>query len=197
MKRRRATSRKPAKTQQTIKAKRRASSKAMPNRRLRPSALSKDTEVARLTPELAEACEQQTATSEILGAVARSSTDVQIVLDAVCQSAARLCKAYDASIWRPDGDRLVLVSHHGPITQVESIPLERGSVIGRSVLDRQTVHIADIQIRADEFPVSSEYARRRADAGICRVLRAIPAHDRSPDRRCRSGTDLRRRTRAV
>jgi GAF domain-containing protein len=160
VKRRRATSRKPAKTQQTIKAKRGAASKAAPNRQLRPSALSKDTEVARLTRELAGALEQQAATSEILGAVARSSTDVQIVLDSVCQSAARLCEAHDASIWRPDGDRLVLVSHHGPITQVESVPLERGSVIGRSVLDRQTVHIADVQIRGDEFPVTSEYARR-------------------------------------
>jgi signal transduction histidine kinase/putative methionine-R-sulfoxide reductase with GAF domain len=160
VKRRRAKSRKPGKTQQTTKAKRSAASKAAPNRRLGLSALSKDTEVARLTRELAEAREQQTATSEILGAVARSSTDVQVVLDSVCQSAAQLCEAYDASIWRPDGDRLVLVSHHGPITQVESVPLARGSVIGRSVLDKQTVHIADIQSRGDEFPVTSEYARR-------------------------------------
>ena len=158
MKGRRTTSRKPAKTQQTIK--RRAASKATPKRRLRPSALSKDREVARLTRELAEAREQQTATSEILGAVARSSTDVQIVLDSVCQSAAQLCEAYDASIWRPDGDRLVLVSHHGPITQVKSVPFERGSVIGCSVLDRQTVHVADVQSRGDEFPITSEYARR-------------------------------------
>jgi two-component system NtrC family sensor kinase len=160
VKRRRATSRKSRKPQQTTKAKRSVASKAAPNRRLGPSALSKDTEVARLTRELAEAREQQTATSEILGAVARSSTDVQVVLDSVCQSAAQLCEAYDASIWRPDGDRLVLVSHHGPITQVESVPLARGSVIGRSVLDKQTVHIADIQSRGDEFPVTSEYARR-------------------------------------
>jgi two-component system, NtrC family, sensor kinase len=160
VKRRRATSRKPAKIQQTVKAKRRAASKAAPNRRLRPSASSKDTEIARLTRELAEAREQQTATSALLSAVARSSTDVQIVLDSVCQRAAHLCEAYDASIWRPDGDRLVLVSHHGPITQVESVPLERGSVIGRSVLDRQTIHIADLQSRAGEFPVTGEYARR-------------------------------------
>src|SRR5499427_3180884 len=109
---------------------------------------------------LAEALEQQTATSEILGAVARSSTDLQIVLDTVCQSAARLCEAYDASIWCPDGDRLVLVAHHGPITQIESVPFVRGSVLGRSVLDKQTVHIADTQSLADEFPVTSEYARR-------------------------------------
>jgi GAF domain-containing protein len=117
-------------------------------------------ELAETQKHLAEALEQQTATSEILGIVARSPTDVQSVLGAVCQSAARLCEAYDAAIWRPDGDRLLLVAHHGPITQVESVPLVRGSVIGRSVLDKQTVHIADIQSRADEFPVTSEYARR-------------------------------------
>jgi GAF domain-containing protein len=117
-------------------------------------------ELAEARGHLTEALEQQNVTSEILGAVARSSTDVQIVLDTVCQSAARLCEAYDASIWCPDGDRLVLVAHHGPITQIESVPFVRGSVLGRSVLDKQTVHIADIQSMADEFPVTSEYAQR-------------------------------------
>ena len=123
VKRRRATSRKPAKTRQATKAKRGTASKPARNRRV--SALSKDTEVARLARELAEAREQQTATSEILGAVARSSTDVQVVLDAICASAARLCEAYDSTIWRPDGDRLVPAAHHGPIAQVGSLPLTR------------------------------------------------------------------------
>ena len=117
-------------------------------------------ELAESQKHLSEALEQQTATNEILGIVARSPADVQSVLGAVCQSAARLCEAYDAAIWRPEGDQLLLVAHHGPITQVESIPLVRGSVVGRSVLDKQTVHIADIQSRVDEFPVTSEYARR-------------------------------------
>jgi two-component system, NtrC family, sensor kinase len=117
-------------------------------------------ELAEARGHLTEALEQQNATSEILGAVARSATDVQIVLDTVCQSAARLCEAYGASVWCPDGDRLVLVAHHGPITQIESVPFVRGSVLGRSVLDKQTVHIADIQSLTDEFPVTSEYARR-------------------------------------
>src|SRR6516162_6328781 len=115
--------------------------------------------LAKAQKELAEALEQQTATSEILGVVARSTTDVQRVLDAVCQSAARLCEAYDSAIWRPDGDRLILVAHHGPIA-VESLPLIRGTVAGRSVLDKGTVHIADMQTQARKFPETSENARR-------------------------------------
>ena len=73
-------------------------------------------ELAEAQKHLAEALEQQTATSEILGVVARSTTDVQRVLDGLCQSATRLCEAYDSAIWRPDGDRLILVGHYGPIT---------------------------------------------------------------------------------
>src|SRR6516165_12362665 len=69
-------------------------------------------QLAEAQRQVREAQEQQNATSEILGAVARSSTNVQNVLDTMCQSAARLCEAYDASIWCPDGDRLVLVAHH-------------------------------------------------------------------------------------
>jgi two-component system, NtrC family, sensor kinase len=151
--RRRATSRKPAKAQQTIKAKRGTASKPTRNRR---HSVSKDTDVARLARELQEALEQQTATSEILGAVARSSTDVQLVLEAVCESAARLCQAYDAAIWRPDADRVLLAAHYGPITQVGSLPLVRGTAVGRAVIDKQTVHVADIQSHADEFPITSE-----------------------------------------
>jgi hypothetical protein len=63
-----------------------------------------------------------------------SPTDVQPVLDAVCRSAARLCEAYDSAIWRPDGNRLLVVAHQGPIN-VESLPLIRGTIAGRTVLD--------------------------------------------------------------
>jgi len=115
---------------------------------------------AELERKLAEALEQQTATSDILGVISRSPADVRAVLDAMCQSAARLCEAYDAAIWRPDGDRLLLVAHHGPIAQVNAVPLVRGSCVGRSVLEKCTVHIADIPTQADEFPITCEYARR-------------------------------------
>src|SRR6516164_7475844 len=127
-------------------------------RRIRPA--RQETEVARLTRELHEAQDQQRTTSEILGVVARSPTDLRSVLDTVCQSAAQLCEAYDATIWRPDGDRLLPAAHHGPITQIESVPLVRGTVVGRSVLDKRTFHVADFQTEVDKFPITSEYARR-------------------------------------
>ena len=50
-------------------------------------------ENVRLFQELKESLEQQTATSEILGVIASSPTDIQPVLDAVAASAARLCAA--------------------------------------------------------------------------------------------------------
>ena len=158
MSRRSQASGKPIKTSRKTAARKRGNAPKTAVRRS-PSA-RQETELARLTRELQEAQEQQRATSEILGVVARSRTDVRSVLETVCQSAAQLCEAYDATIWRPDGDRLLPAAHHGPITQIESIPLVRGTVLGRSILDKRTVHIADFQTQAAEFPITSEYARR-------------------------------------
>jgi two-component system NtrC family sensor kinase len=158
MSRRSQASGKPIKTSRKTAARKRGNAPKTAVRRS-PSA-RQETELARLTRELHEAQEQQRATSEILGVVARSRTDVRSVLETVCQSAAQLCEAYDATIWRPDGDRLLPAAHHGPITQIESIPLVRGTVLGRSILDKRTVHIADFQTQAAEFPITSEHARR-------------------------------------
>ena len=55
-------------------------------------------ENVRLFQELKESLEQQTATSEILGVIASSPTDIQPVLDVVAENAARLCDANNAII---------------------------------------------------------------------------------------------------
>jgi len=104
--------------------------------------------------ELTESLEQQTATSEILRVIASSPTDLQLVLDVVAENAARLCEATDAAIWRADGENLQLVTHYGPVPQVQPLrPLNRGWPTGRAVVDRQTIHVHDIAAEVEtEFP---------------------------------------------
>ena len=79
-------------------------------------------ENVRLFQELKEALEQQTATSEILGVIASSPTDIQPVLDVVAENAARLCDASDAVIHRVDGDLLRRVAHFGLRGRPEQMP---------------------------------------------------------------------------
>ena len=114
--------------------------------------------------DLTEALEQQTATSEILRVIASSPTDIQPVLDTVAENAARLCEASDVLIRRVDGDVLAVVAHYGQIphmSEADSTTLSRGSVSGRAVIDRQTIHIHDLAAEAkDEFPVGVALAQR-------------------------------------
>src|SRR5262245_25901752 len=70
-------------------------------------------ENVRLFNELKESLEQQTATSEILGVIASSPTDIQPVLDAITKSAAQLCEATDASLYRAEGNVMRHVARHG------------------------------------------------------------------------------------
>src|ERR1043166_5944154 len=67
------------------------------------------------TRELTESLEQQTATSEILGVIASSPTDIQPVLNVVAERAARLCDADDAQMFLVDGHVLQRVAGHGAV----------------------------------------------------------------------------------
>jgi two-component system, NtrC family, sensor kinase len=111
-------------------------------------------ENVRLFQELTEALERQTATGEILGVIASSPTNVQPVLDAVAQSAARLCEAEDTVIYLVDGDVFQPVAICGPIPiRSTPLPVTRGSTAGRAVVDRRTVHIHDIEaVSGTDFP---------------------------------------------
>src|SRR5439155_26875675 len=97
--------------------------------------------------DLTEALEQQTATSEILGVIASSPTDIQPVLDVVAENAARLCDASDAVIQRVDANVLRRVAHYGPIAAMgvgEEMTISRALLPGRAILDRQALHVHDL-----------------------------------------------------
>src|SRR5262245_53670885 len=116
-------------------------------------------EVQARTRELTESLEYQTATAEVLNVISRSPTDVQPVFDAIASSAAKLSNALDAVLLRVDGDMLRLVAHHGSMP-IGDVPLLRGTVGGRAVIDRCLIHVEDLQAEEVEYPEGSAFAKR-------------------------------------
>ena len=121
-------------------------------------------ENVRLFNETKEALQRQTATSEILRVIAASPTEVQPVLDAIAESAARVCGAADAHVYRVEGNVLKQWAHFGPIPGLgpeESLPLSRGSVIGRAILDRRAIHVEDaVDLDPAEYPTTRQLQER-------------------------------------
>jgi GAF domain-containing protein/anti-sigma regulatory factor (Ser/Thr protein kinase) len=131
-------------------------------------------ELAERNRALTEALEQQTATAEILRVISHSPTDIQPVLSAVAESVATLCDSPDISIFRIDGDVMQLAVHRGPMGSVppfgdERVSLERGTVVGRSVLERRTIHIADLSSETEQYPEGSARARRFGNRTVLSV----------------------------
>jgi two-component system, NtrC family, sensor kinase len=109
-------------------------------------------ENTRLLNELRESLQQQTATSDVLKVISRSTFDLQTVLDTLTESAARLCGADISNIWLPSGAAFRLAASYQAIESkqkdyLRNMPLgpSRGSCVGRTLLEARIVHIHDIR----------------------------------------------------
>ena len=133
-----------ARGREALKTKRRDASTTVPS-----SAPIGDAEVARLTRELNEALEQQTATSEVLQVVSSFPGDLQPVFDKMLEKAAGICDAKFGNIYRWDGELLHLAATHKtppafadarrrtPLRPDPKLPL------GRVIATKALVHVTD------------------------------------------------------
>src|SRR5215468_7069063 len=101
--------------------------------------------------ELRDPLEHQTATSEVLGIISRSPTDVQPVLDAIVESAARVCGIDDVILRLHEGNIRVARAHFGPMP-IDRLEVSTDEPRVHWMREHGTLHIPDVRAAQNNFP---------------------------------------------
>ena len=127
------------------------------------------------TGDLQELLEYQTATSDVLKVISRSTFDLQPVLETVVKTAAQLCNAEMALIGRRDGERWRVAANVGFPPEYEAYERAHGamainpnspSVGWRAVREQRVVHIHDVAAIPDYHEASIRLAKQRTSLGV-------------------------------
>ena len=144
------------------------------------SASIQDAEVARLTRELNEAREQQTATAEVLQVISSFPGDLKPVFSTMVEKAVRICEATFGNIYRWDGENLHLVAaNNTPRNFVEArartgIHPGANDPVGRMIMTKAVVHTADLAAERDYIERRNPGIIAAVEVGGVRTLLAVP-----------------------
>jgi GAF domain-containing protein len=131
--------------------------------------------------ELSEALEQQAATSQVLGIISSSPSDLEPVFDAILANATRLCEASYGTLWLCEGDAFRIAALHGAVPAAYAAERQRGamfhqgagSAIPRAARTQQTVQIADARM-SQAYLDRDPLAVVGVELGGIRTLVAVP-----------------------
>ena len=126
-----------------------------------------------LEKALAEALEQQAATSEILRVISRSHADVQPVFDTIVDAALKLCAAHSASVFTFDGELIDLAAiasqdeeGAGALRKLWPRPPSRDTAATRAILTRSVVAIPDV-LEEPDFKIGPTSAATGFRSVVC------------------------------
>ena len=142
---------------------------------------STDLKSVSLRRELIEARREQVATAEILKVISRSTNDLRPVLDAIAETAAHLCGADFAFVYKLEANTFHLAASSNAnadwVKYVRDHPVSpgRGTAVGRTLFERRTVHIKDVLADRDYTDV------QRQRLGKYRTILGVPLlHNQTP-----------------
>ncbi len=123
---------------------------AIENVRLFKELQEKNKALTEAHAQVTEALEQQTATSEVLKVISRSTIELQPVLETLIENATRLCGADRGQVYKAEGEALRSATVYGLAPEVvdylqqRPLPIDRHSMAGRAALERRTIHVSDV-----------------------------------------------------